>query len=74
VDGRDVTFHGRLCEGREVAQLAFETSLVLVHRSGKKVLIMDFKIILLNKDKTKEMKSLNKNRASIPRGWQVNSA
>jgi hypothetical protein len=34
---------------------------------------MDFKIILLNKDKTKEMKSLNKNRASIPRGWQVNS-
>ena len=40
----------------------------------KQVLIMDFKIILLNKDKTKEMKSLNKNRASIPRGWQVNSA
>ncbi len=36
-----MTFHGRLCKGREVAQLAFETSLVLVHRSEKQVLIVD---------------------------------
>lgn len=33
VDGRDVALHGRLGERREVAKLAFETSLILVNGS-----------------------------------------